>query len=410
MGIKKIILTFFLFATGVLNPFKLGAQSYAFIYIESDKDLTYNVISASGQATHFSKHYCFLPKLIPGTNKIYIVFPNNEYAPLRFMIEVPEKGFRNFLLTRYEGSISMYDMQNMAYQSGEMVTLEQVYNDFSGLNRKKTHYLQDDYDNNSTDSFQNQRPGSAPVAIKSFANDNVQPTYRTQHTEQTIPSSLDSEALADYYNNPVNNPNRSKPNPYPARQTGRTDGKLVQDPNFPDKGSLDSETLADYYNNPVNNPSRTKKPQTTADDIVASKPTSVKINNYSNSGNTLAPASTPAATTTTTSTTTITKVRVRKLEVGNCIVPISEKIYDDIYITTIQKNEKVRLKYLLTCLNNCYSCSQIRVLATTLATDPERYAFLKQAYPHVSDKGNFPALESTITKKEWKDYFKLIAQ
>ena len=420
MKFKNYIYSFLLIICALFLPLKIFAQSYAFIYIESDKDLLFRVKISSDLATQYSKHYCIIPKIVPGTHKLYITFPNGDYAPLRFMIEVPEKGFRNFLLTRYEGSISLYDIQNLSYQSGEMVTMEQVQNDFPGKKIRKTQYLQDNIidlnNSNATDSNNiianpntNNNMGKAI-----FNNDGGQP----QITENSInkasqstpnheiianaqaPNSLDSEALADYYNHPINNPNKEKiitTKTYAQVATSTDDFKTPQS-----KAILDSEALADYYNNPVNNPNKQRlisnSTSKTANENQKGNSTLVKLNNYGKS------------IPNTTSTTSATKVLVHKIEVGRCSTPIQEKLYDDIYIATLQKGEKARLKYLLGCLKYCYNCSQIRVLTTTLSTDPERYTFLKQAYSRICDKNNFPTLESTITKKEWKDYFKLIAQ
>jgi Domain of unknown function (DUF4476) len=414
MNFKNYTFSFLLFIGTLVFPAKLLAQSYAFIYIESDKDLLFRVKTNTELATQYSKHYCIIPKIIPGTHKLYITFPNGDYAPLRFMIEVPEKGFRNFLLTRYEGSISLYDIQNLSYQSGEMVTMEQVQNDFPGKKSRKTHYLQDSYNDESISNVNdsntiivnpnnNNNMGRAifsnDVALPQSTENKVNKTTQSANTLQETdippspPTSLDSEALADFYNNPVNNPNKVKINPtktYAQVATSTDDFKTPEA-----KSVLDSEALADFYNNPVNNRNKQKITSSTSTPspikTSTSNNTAVKLNNYGKSSPTI------------TTTTTTTRVQVRKVEVGKCNAPLQEKLYDDIYINTLQKGEKVRLKYLLSCLNNCYSCSQIRVLTTTLTTDPERYAFLKQAYARICDKNNFPSLESTIVKKEWKD-------
>lgn len=93
---------------------------------------------------------------------------------------------------------------------------------------------------------------------------------------------------------------------------------------------------------------------------------------------------------------------------SDCPQPIMDNAFQDIYSRMGSKNDKTRLKYLLSRLDNCFTTAQIRMLAKGLGNDPERYAFLKQAYPRITDQGNFASLENLLTTREWKDYFRLI--
>lgn len=93
---------------------------------------------------------------------------------------------------------------------------------------------------------------------------------------------------------------------------------------------------------------------------------------------------------------------------SDCPKPITRPEYEDVLNKAKGKAEASRLKYLLEQTDNCFTTIQVRGLARSLAKDPERYAFLKQVYPHVTDQSNFATLESTLTTKEWKEYFRLI--
>ena len=93
---------------------------------------------------------------------------------------------------------------------------------------------------------------------------------------------------------------------------------------------------------------------------------------------------------------------------SDCPQAVPDGAFQDIYNKMNGKTDKTRLKYLLGKLDYCYTTSQLRILAKGLNNDPERYAFLKQAYPHATDQGNFAALENLLTTREWKDYFRLI--
>lgn len=92
----------------------------------------------------------------------------------------------------------------------------------------------------------------------------------------------------------------------------------------------------------------------------------------------------------------------------DCPSPINSDDFEDLFNKAQSKNEKVRLKYLLGEMEQCYTTSQARMLAKTLDNDPERYTFLKRVYPRVTDQAEFPVLESLLSTQEWKSYFRLI--
>lgn len=93
---------------------------------------------------------------------------------------------------------------------------------------------------------------------------------------------------------------------------------------------------------------------------------------------------------------------------SDCPSPINRSEYEEVLKKARAKSDGNRLKYLLDQTEKCFTTIQVRALTRSLTKDPERYAFLKQIYPHVTDQANFPTLEATLTSKEWKDYFQLI--
>ncbi|MBL7719410.1 MAG: DUF4476 domain-containing protein [Flavipsychrobacter sp.] len=95
---------------------------------------------------------------------------------------------------------------------------------------------------------------------------------------------------------------------------------------------------------------------------------------------------------------------------SDCPRPLPRSDFEDVLKRAKSKSDNNRLKYLLEQTDKCYSSIQVRLLTRSLATDPERYAFLKEIYPRVTDQANFPSLESAITSKEWKGYFRLILE
>lgn len=93
---------------------------------------------------------------------------------------------------------------------------------------------------------------------------------------------------------------------------------------------------------------------------------------------------------------------------SDCPKPVNRSEYEDVLKKARSKSDGNRLKYLLDQTDKCYTTVQVRALTRSLAKDPERYAFLKQVYPRITDQANFPTLEATLTSKEWKQYFQLI--
>lgn len=93
---------------------------------------------------------------------------------------------------------------------------------------------------------------------------------------------------------------------------------------------------------------------------------------------------------------------------SDCPSAMSSEEFDDLLDKTRSKAEKVKLKFLLSKMEDCYTADQARILAESLGNDPERYTLLKRIYSRVSDQHNFPMLERLLSTQEWKSYFKLI--
>lgn len=93
---------------------------------------------------------------------------------------------------------------------------------------------------------------------------------------------------------------------------------------------------------------------------------------------------------------------------SDCPAPMSDQDFEDMYSKVSSKAEKVKLKFLLSNMEACYSTNQARILAEALGNDPERYTFLKRVFSRITDQHNFAQLESLLSTQEWKSYFRLI--
>lgn len=93
---------------------------------------------------------------------------------------------------------------------------------------------------------------------------------------------------------------------------------------------------------------------------------------------------------------------------SDCPSAIDNAAFEALFEKTQAKQEKQKLKFLLTQMDNCYTSNQARILAESLGNDPEKYTLLKRIFPRVTDQYNFPALENLLSTQEWKGYFRLI--
>jgi len=90
---------------------------------------------------------------------------------------------------------------------------------------------------------------------------------------------------------------------------------------------------------------------------------------------------------------------------SDCPKPVGSSVFETIYNKMQKHNDKGKLKFLLDNLDRCYTASQVRILTKALSEDPERFEFLKQAYPRVTDQSNYSMLENLLSTQEWKDQF-----
>lgn len=106
-------------------------------------------------------------------------------------------------------------------------------------------------------------------------------------------------------------------------------------------------------------------------------------------------------------TTTVNKTNIPN---SDCPKPMTRSVFEDIYDKTEKRSDKNKLRFLLGKLDLCYTSAQVRILTKQLSDDPERFEFLKQVYPHVTDQSNYAALGSLLSTREWKDQFLQIIQ
>jgi len=92
-----------------------SAGGFSYVYIQGDKQTPFYVKFEDEMMPRYGKNYCIISQLAPGPIKVQILFQQNIYPPQTFTIQVPENGFRGFLLTKKNDAFSLYDLQEQSY-------------------------------------------------------------------------------------------------------------------------------------------------------------------------------------------------------------------------------------------------------------------------------------------------------
>jgi len=110
--LSRSLLFLLVFAFSVTE---IAAQSYSYIYIQGDKQTPFYVKLEGEMLPRYGKNYCIIPKLVAGEVNIDILFQQNAYPAQHFIIQVPENGYRGFMLTQRNGQFALYDLQQQFY-------------------------------------------------------------------------------------------------------------------------------------------------------------------------------------------------------------------------------------------------------------------------------------------------------
>ena len=108
---KFIIVMICVFAAFTNAP----AQPFSYVYIQGDKTTPFYVKMEGKMMPRYGKNYCILSELGPGPIHIEIMFQQNVFPPQKFTIQVPENGYRGFLLNKQDKGFALYDLQQKKY-------------------------------------------------------------------------------------------------------------------------------------------------------------------------------------------------------------------------------------------------------------------------------------------------------
>lgn len=97
------------------SPMAIWAQKMAYVYIQGDKQTPFYVKLEGVMMERYGKNYFVLPQMEAGPANVEILFQQNTIPAQKFTILVPDGGSRGFLLTQYQGSYALYDLQQQFY-------------------------------------------------------------------------------------------------------------------------------------------------------------------------------------------------------------------------------------------------------------------------------------------------------
>lgn len=358
MRFKHIIVVFLLLFGG-LTSYPALSQQFSYVYIQGDKQTPFYVKLEGQMQPRYGKNYSIISQLAPGTINIEVLFQQNIYPPQHFAIKVPENGSRAFLLNKKGNSFSLYDLQQQFYIG-------------AGNNADDDH-------------IPTYNPGDNYVATNSQPTANAQPTtnnnYGNTYNNNTNNNQTNTNAASanDRYGDP----------PAQRNQPQTNEPQFIDNVELNNDRTIQNNTPAEVQDNNITDNNAGNYTNTTS--------ANENDNSYTNTG-----------LNGETDTRRNNPARSNYTVNSNCPQSMPDNSFQDLYGRMNGKSEGARLKFLLGRLDNCYNTSQIRMLTKGLSNDPERYAFLKQAYPRVTDQGNFASLENLLTTREWKDYFRLI--
>ena len=91
------------------------AQPFSYVYIQGDKRMPFYVKMEGKMQPRYGKNYCIISELNPGLIHIEILFQQRALPSQKFTVQVPENGYRGFLLNKQEHGFGLYDLQQKKY-------------------------------------------------------------------------------------------------------------------------------------------------------------------------------------------------------------------------------------------------------------------------------------------------------
>lgn len=336
------------------------AKSYAYVYIEGDKQTPFYVKLEGQMLPRLGKNYCIIPNLDAGITNIEILFQQNKYPPQKFVIKVPAEGSRGFVLHKVnDRQFALHDMQQGIYLvSGNTAEDDQI----------------------STTSQVVETPvNNTPVA---------------QNT--TVDQSEDLPAFSTEKKSKKTKPIKSAQGEVSKKEVKEND-RFISDIELNADGNRNAgvdpkaEPIPEFGGE---KPATTKKKSNKK----AKKENTEEVSLAAINDEIMKSTSEAAKTTDPGLPNTDCKSPMSSEDFENFALKILDKTDDDARLKALNKN-KGRL---------CFTTEQVRIIANNLDTQSGRYEVARILYPQTSDQDNYPRLESLFKTNYLKSKFREI--
>lgn len=430
----------------LLFSWNVRSSSFSYVYIQGDKQIPFYVKLEDEMLPRYSKNYCIIPQLAPGPIRIQILFQQNEFPPQTFMIQVPDNGYRGFLLTRKDNAFALYDIQQRFYllpgDAGEDHLPEMITTPIAPSPAKNSARLTNPAKENSNNiqdppfdpvsnpnepqfiadiELDNTHSVSNVVAAPATETNDIPPSENTsENNNPTQQELLTRQAEEAYYKRKAQGENENNPEiTEPATITAlpQTDDSTRQ----AEEAYYRRQAEINAPQEPVNQmPAAAITPPANASQEELTRQAEAVYYQRQRDEEQVNIANEPAIEEQQVAQDAYTQPEETspKLETpsppiynSDCPNPVDDHKFGDIFSATRdKKDDDRRITYLMKLSGDgCYTTRQAFLLARQLQAESMRYSFLKKVYPHIVDQQNFPTLEEALFKTlEWKSYFRLI--
>lgn len=331
------------------------AKSYAYIYIEGDKQTPFYVKLEGQMLPRQGKNYCIIPNLDAGITNIEILFQQNKYPPQKFVIKVPAEGSRGFVLHKVnDRQFALHDMQQGIYLvSGNTAEDDQV---------------------------------SATAPVTEIPVNNT-PVAQNTNVDQTQDLPAFSTEKKTKKKKPVSQAQEEAPKE--AKENGRfiSDIELNADGN---RNANGAEPIPEFEGTkPATKRKAAKKTKKEDTEEVSLADINEEIKK---------------------STAEVAKSADQGLPNTDCKSPMSSEDFENFALKILDKtDDDARLKALNKNKGRlCFTTEQVRIIANNLDTQSGRYEVARILYSQTSDQDNYPRLESLFKTNYLKDKFREI--
>jgi hypothetical protein len=381
-----------------------------------------------------------------------IMFQQNVYPPQHFTIQVPENGFREFLLIKKTDKFSLYDIQQQFFLNAGN---KEGDDNISFSKNATSKYVASNAPVTPPPSTVT-RPISRPSEntptkdelefIDNIELDNPHPMQRNNvpvdNTRTTTKAPL--QIIIDNGHITVNNtdPNTSVTqytrSEYNAMKNGDTVKQYTPPPRqtaAPQNDPNYSRYSATPVDNTANNNSRYYSSRNGTNNNYTNQETTVQptqnsnYSHYSNDNNTSRYSSSNNDNNYSrygsnqnynggdrnyqqNNNRNVSNENEASTYYGDCANPIDEMSFRQLMrgLNQLDDYEK-KTNYCMNRIdNNCFTTTQLRTMALVLDNEKRRYVVLKKAYIHTTDKENFPLLISLFKAEEWQGLFRMTYQ